>query len=381
VESIPTSSCILHTTREAAVAQPIGDLELGVCHRCGFIQNVRFDPSAVDYLAPYEESQGSSATFMRFVHAELDRLASTYELAGPHILDVGCGKAEWLAAACRVLGATGTGIDPAYLPGRVGEEDAARFDVITEFFDGSSDLHADLVACRHTLEHVANVNDMMRWLGDAADGSPGVVFIEVPDTLRILREGAFWDVYYEHAAYFTEASLRNLVRSAGMEVARFSPGFGDQYLLADIIAGRPELFPVPAARGGGIGYPVVLSGAEPIVEASKSFAASARDQIHKWQQEVDAAGPDRTVVWAATSKTVAFLSAIDRPVAAAIDINPAKHASFLPGSGTPVVSPERLTELQPDLVIVMNPIYLDEITADITERGHHSTILALGGGS
>src|SRR3712207_6943984 len=30
-----------------------------------------------------------------------------------------------------------------------------------------------------------------------------VVAIEVPDTLRVLTEGAFWDLYYEHCSYFT----------------------------------------------------------------------------------------------------------------------------------------------------------------------------------
>ena len=39
------------------------------------------------------------------------------------------------------------------------------------------------------------------------------------------------------------------------------------------------------------------------------------------------------------------------------------------GTGHRIVSPDSLTEVQPDVVIVMNPIYLEEIRADLASRG------------
>ena len=39
-----------------------------------------------------------------------------------------------------------------------------------------------------------------------------MLFVEVPDTMRILVEGAFWDVYYEHCSYFTLGSLGRLLQ-------------------------------------------------------------------------------------------------------------------------------------------------------------------------
>jgi hypothetical protein len=29
------------------------------------------------------------------------------------------------------------------------------------------------------------------------------VFFETPDAKRVLAEGAFWDIYYEHCSYFS----------------------------------------------------------------------------------------------------------------------------------------------------------------------------------
>ena len=63
---------------------------------------------------------------------------------------------------------------------------------------------------------------------------------------------------------------------------------------------------------------------------------------------------------------------------AVIDINAAKQGSFLPGSGLPIVAPERPSDLDPDLVIAMNPIYLDEIRRDLARLGVESELVGLG---
>lgn len=364
VADIPTSSCILHTEQDAAVAQPLGDLELSVCGSCGFIQNDRFDQAAVDYLAPYEESQGSSATFMTFVESELARLAATYDLTGGRLLEVGCGKAEWLAVACRVLDMTGIGFDPGYVRGRVAAEDAHRFTVRKEFFGPNSRGTGDLVANRHTLEHVPNVREFLSWMADAArSGNPGVVFTEVPDTERILAEGAFWDVYYEHCSYFTKVSLTNLHRTVGLEVGHLGLVYGGQYLVADGHQGTVEAEMVDPRA---------------VVDAAAAFGRAADAAVEQWRLRLDRADPARTVLWAATSKTVAFLSATGRTVAAAVDINPAKHGSFLPGTGTQVIGPPDLAGMAPELVVIMNPIYRDEIVADLAALGMDAEVLALG---
>ena len=66
----------------------------------------------------------------------------------------------------------------------------------------------------------------------------GVVVFEVPDVLRVLREGAFWDVYYEHCSYFAaRLARRPLPRAAGFEVLANRLDFDDQYL---VLEARPR---------------------------------------------------------------------------------------------------------------------------------------------
>ncbi len=44
-----------------------------------------------------------------------------------------------------------------------------------------------------------------------------------------------------------------------------------------------------------------------------------------------------------------------------VDINPYRHGKFIPSIGKEIKPPEFLRGYRPDLVIVMNPIYRDEI--------------------
>jgi hypothetical protein len=76
------------------------------------------------------------------------------------------------------------------------------------------------------------------------------------------------------------------------------------------------------------------------------------------------------VVWGAGSKGITFLNVLksENVIEFVIDVNPHKHGLYVPGTGQQVVAPDMLTDIQPDVVIVMNPIYLDEINKMIAER-------------
>jgi len=52
-----------------------------------------------------------------------------------------------------------------------------------------------------------------------------------------------------------------------------------------------------------------------------------------------------------------------------IDINTRKHGKFIPGTGQKIVPPEFLREYRPDVAIVMNPIYKNEIQQTLDQLG------------
>ncbi|MEX2624542.1 MAG: class I SAM-dependent methyltransferase [Acidimicrobiia bacterium] len=369
IKGIPLSSLILMDTQEEAKAFPRGDLQLVVCTECGFIFNMSFRPEVVDYTLPYESSQDFSPRFRQFKQELIDHLINSYDIKGKEVLEIGCGDASFLEALCHQADAKGFGIDPTFDPTRLSAD--AAVSGIQDFYNVTHvDLTADLICCRHTLEHVQPVGEFVDLVRQSAVRTTGsVVFFEIPDTDRILEEGAFWDVYYEHCSYFTLPSLANLFRSRGFEVLRLKKGYDDQYLLIDSVVSSPN-------------PDFDKSKVRTVVDRSERFRDAAATAIRGWSDLIAmAADSGRTVaLWGASSKAVAFLASVDveDSISVAVDINPFKQNKYLPGSGLPVIGPETLPTVAPDLVIVMNPIYVPEIRQTLDDLELHPEIHALG---
>ena len=52
-----------------------------------------------------------------------------------------------------------------------------------------------------------------------------------------------------------------------------------------------------------------------------------------------------------------------------LDINPDRHEKYIPGSAPKVVAPEFIAEYRPDVIIITNPIYEQEIKKQVCELG------------
>ena len=250
-EHIPVHSCLMVGSRAEAMSFPRGDLELVFCQDCGFIGNALYDPRLQAYSPSYEETQIFSPRFRYFLSELCDDQIQRYDLAGKSVLEIGCGKGEFLAILCERGACSGIGIDPSYRPERLMSTAAERIQFIQDFYGPAyAHLRADYVCCRHTLEHIGAVGDFMALVRQAIDQrSDAVVFFELPDMERVLVKSAFWDIYYEHCSYFTGGSLTRLFRRTGFVPHRLWKAYDDQYVMIEARPGS-ELAAYPAARGG-----------------------------------------------------------------------------------------------------------------------------------
>jgi SAM-dependent methyltransferase len=372
VDDIPIHSNLLLSSRAEALAQPLGQIQLGFCSTCGFISNLRFDATWLEYTPSYEDSQGFSLRFQAFMERLADRLIARYALRQKDILEIGCGKGDFLILLCERGNNRGIGIDPSYDPARMngGERSDVRF--IKDYFSGAyAHLPADLICCRHTLEHLPHTASFIRMLRDAiGERTDLIVFFEVPDTERILQEGAFWDIYHEHCSYFSATSLIYLFESCGFEVLDFNKDFDDQYLLLEVKAAMaPRPTPPRSAQVALLSW------------AIEAFQTRYQEHIRHWQQTLRRLRSEakRTVIWGAGSKAVAYLTTLHLgdAVADVVDINPYKQGMYLPGTGHRIVAPDVLRDDPPDVVIVMNPIYRDEIRHTLSEMGIRAECIAV----
>jgi C-methyltransferase C-terminal domain len=187
----------------------------------------------------------------------------------------------------------------------------------------------------------------------------------IPEVTRILNLRAFWDIYYEHCSYWSPGSLARAFRIAGFDPIKVWTDYADQYVL---IAAKPS-----ASTPGSGG---VLPNEEPPAALGakvRSFAQGVAADRARWRQWLDGlrrAGR-KTVLWGGGSKGVAFLTTLDarEGVDYAVDINPRRSGTFIAGTGQQILAPEFLAQYRPDVVIVMSPIYLPEIRAQLDRMG------------
>lgn len=356
-KSVPINSCLMMSTQPQALQFPRGDVELGFCSNCGFISNLAFDSSKMDYSTMCPEEQGFSATFNAYARKLATHLIQEYDLHNKSILEIGCGRGDFLAMLCELGSNSGVGIDPSSVSGNIQNKMADRLTFIHDYYSVRySKYTGDLVCCRHTLEHIHNtaefINNVRHAIGSRLNTT---VFFEVPDVTRILREVAFWDIYYEHCSYFNLGSLARLFRFCKFEINNLTRDYFDQYLLI-------EAKPVIHASGK------VFEVEESVKETADnvhSFSTNCQIKLSQWKNRLHQIETDnrRAVVWGSGSKCVSFMTTlgIKDEIEYIVDINPYRHGKFIPGVGKQIVAPEFLKKYRPEIVFVMNPVYCNEI--------------------
>ena len=371
LKNVPAHSVLLFPTRKKAINYPKGDIILGFCQQCGFITNLVFDPNIHEYSDQYEETQGFSPTFNTFHQRLATYLIERYDLRNKDVIEIGCGKGEFLRLLCEHGNNRGVGFDPAYIEERNQSLFNDRIIFIKDFYSEKySQYQADFVCCKMTLEHIHNTADFIRMVQkNISDRADTIVFFQVPDVMRILQETAFWDIYYEHCSYFSAGSLTRLFHLCGFRVCDLWKDYDEQYLMIVAKPGKEKFIIQPK------------NNLDELKSHVTHFSKTYSRKLSHWKLKLKKMyeNSKRVVIWGAGSKAVAFLTTlnIEIEIQYAVDINPHKHNTYLAGTGQKIVSPVFLKEYRPDVVILMNSIYHDEIKIKLNHMGLNPKILVL----
>jgi SAM-dependent methyltransferase len=367
VRDVPVECNLLLDSEAEARAVPRGDIALALCGRCGLISNHRFDPGLATYDTSYENSLWSSPTFAAYADALIDRLIERYDIRGKRILGVGSGRGEFLAELCERGANEALGFDPAYdlaegLPG-------PHVHVVPDYFrERYAEIGADVVICRHVLEHLEDPAGLLRLIHKTLEGRGGMAYIEVPNAAYMLQVESVWDVIYEHPHYFVEEALTGIARRSGLRVEHVFAGYGDQYLGMEA---------VPDA--GTSADDLSREAAAALEDATERFADSYRSTIASWRERLAdwSRRGHRVVLWGAGSKGVMFLNSVPEAgwIEGVVDINPRKQGHHVAGTGQRIITPEELAERGADVVIAMNPLYRQEIGGSLDALGVHADVI------
>jgi SAM-dependent methyltransferase len=362
LRNVPVHCNIQWPTREAATAAPKGDIRLGLCRECGHIFNVTFDAALTAYGEQYDNSLHYSSQFNAYAQRLAQRLIDKYNVRDSTVLEIGCGKGEFLAMLCRLGHNRGYGFDPSYEPGREIAPGAAAFlKFVPDFYtEKYSEYKARLICCRHVLEHLPNPNAFVADIRSAVGNDvETALYFEVPSMKFIVENHAVWDVIYEHCSYFSPGSVARLLKQNAFKVTTLYEDFSNQYLCVDVACDQ-------SAQEGIVVVPKVHALADLLVDLDRKYQGALAHWRHWFRQAVR--DDRRVVIWGAGSKGVTFLNLVgaNDVVQYAVDVNPYKQGKFVAGTGQEIVPPEFLKEHRPDHVVVMNDIYKNEIDATLT---------------
>jgi hypothetical protein len=262
------------------------------------------------------------------------------------LIEVGCGKGHFLELL-QLRGFPVTGLDPTY----EGENPS----VIRRYFSPEIGLRAEGIVLRHVLEHVPDPVGFLAKIRDANGGS-GKIYIEVPCFDWICDHRAWFDIFYEHVNYFR---LSDFYRIFGA-IHESGHVFAGQYLY--IVADLASVQEPVAAEADGFEFP-------------RDFLATVEQNVRHFKSG-NSVG---SAIWGGASKGVVFALFMERAgakIEVVVDVNPAKHGKYLPGTGLQVCSPRHAMEILPRGadIVVMNGNYLQEIKESTGNQFNYLTV-------
>ena len=372
LRNVPVFCNVLWEEKKRAAGAAKGDVKLVCCEGCGLIYNTAFEASKVEYAPDYENALHFSKSFQAFAAQLAEGLVARHGLTGKTVAEIGCGDGYFLKQMVRAGASRGIGFDPS-----MEQQDKRGFmdesvEIVPKAFQaGNLPTHFDLVICRHVLEHLRDPLGLLAGIREATGRRQSALYFEVPNTGWILQSCSLWDFIYEHYTYWTGPTLEALFARAGFHILKTDTGFGDQFLMIEAVAGGNAAAPVRAE--GDIGEQAANC---------QRFGEAAKMHLDRWQHDLGgfADSGRKVAVWGAGSKGVTFVNAVPaahEAVACLVDLNPRKQGKFVAGSAHPILAPERLAELRPDVVIIPNALYEQEIGAELSKMGVEAELKTL----
>lgn len=329
-----------------------GDLEMMVCDACGFVFNRQFDLARLAYGEEYDNTQSCSPYFDAYLDHLANELVKIQGVRDCTVVEVGCGKGHFLEKLVNTPDANirGYGFDPSYIGSEVTCGGRANYKRC--YYDSScTDVAADVVICRHVIEHVPSPLDLLLSVRSALEQSPKArVFFETPCVDWILENRVLWDFFYEHCSLFNEGSLTRAFEESGFNVTKVDHIFGGQYLWLEARVGQVSSSPTSTGQKTGS-----------LAQAYRHAEASIRDiwqnRIHNLQKQ------GKVALWGAGAKGATLANLIDPEgtlIDCVVDVNPNKQGGFIPGSGQRIVAPSELPVRGVLNAVLMNPNYRQE---------------------
>lgn len=339
-----------------------------VCGSCFLVQLQEFE-SPEQIFSDYAYFSSYSQTWLDHAKAYTEYMITRFNFSkASQVVEIASNDG-YLLQYFRERGVPVLGVEPAVNVAAVAQK--AGIPTLTRFFgtqtatelkaDGKQ---ADLLLGNNVLAHVPDLNDFVQGLKIALKPD-GVITMEFPHLLQLMRENQFDTIYHEHFSYFSFLTVERVFARHGLrmfDVEQIPTHGGSLRIFAAHAEDAQHLLHERVAQLKQEEMAAGLVG----MKAYRDFSEQVKNTkrlLLEFLIEAKRAG--KTVAgYGAPAKGNTLLNYcgirsdfLDYTV----DLSPHKQGKFLPGIHIPIFHPDKVRETRPDYLLVLPWNLRDEI--------------------
>ena len=346
--------------------EPFYPLHAYVCTNCFLVQLEQFATPA-NLFSDYVYFSSYSDTWLAHAREFAAQAIREFGLNAQSLVIEAASNDGYLLQYFKQAGIPVLGIEPAQ---NVAAAAVAKgIPTISEFLGAASaqklaagGKRADLLVGNNVFAHVPELNDFAAGLYTLLKPT-GVLSLEFPHLLQLMRNNQFDTIYHEHFSYFSFTTASRVLAKHGLtvfDVAELPTHGGSLRVYASRDAARQSTPRVQqlldSERAAGLDNVATYDAFAEQVKATKR--ALLRFLL-------DAGDAGKSVVgYGAPAKANTLLNYCGiraELIEFTVDRNPHKQGLLLPGTRIPVLHPDRIFERKPDYVLILPWNLKDEI--------------------
>ena len=333
-DNMPGSAQDIPTKEELSNDKGI-QLKLVQCKCCGLVQ-IPTEP--VHYYKKVIRAGGGTTTMVNLRNEQYTEFMNRFNLKGKKILEVGCGKGEflriWKDYDVRAVGIEydqelvtrarneGMEVYKAYADDANTQLPEAPYDAFVQF---------------NFLEHQPYPNDMLQCIYNNLT-EDGVGLVTVPSLEYILKYDGYYELIKDHIAYYSEETLKFLFQKNGFEVVDCHTVNRDTHSI------------------------MVRKRKKADVSSWKENFDSLKQELFDYVNGYVSQGK-KVAVWGASHQGFTLIPSLglSDKIAYIIDSAPFKQGKFAPASHVAIVDRKHYFEEPVASIMIVAPGYTDEI--------------------
>jgi len=335
-------------------------LKVLVCDKCWLVQTEDFTRADELFTDDYAYLSSTSSTWVEHAKQFVDELVESHGLnAESFVVELAANDGYLLQHVVR-KGIPCLGIEPTSVAAEIAKSKGVD---IQECFFGLEQAHrllvdypkANAIIGNNVLAHVPDINDFVSGIA-ATLAKTGVVSLEFPHLLNLIKYKQFDTIYHEHFSYLSLTAVRNILASVGLEIFN-----------VEKLSTHGGSLRVWAQHSGEIQK--VSRNVANVLEEEQSFGMCLHETYQNFAYSVDKISQDlkaflkkakashKTIVaYGAAAKgntllNYAGIDVSDLPVV--FDAADSKQGKFMPASHIPILPPSRLEQYSPDYVLIL----------------------------